>query len=131
MKFLLDSNICIHYLRGHFNLNEKINLHEGIYAISEITLAELIVGAEKSNRTEHNLGLINELTSNFTLLPIIDAIPIYAKEKVRLQQAGKMISDFDLLIGCTAIAHSLILVTENTKDFNRINNIQIENWIER
>ena len=82
MKFLLDSNICIHYLRGHFNLNEKINLHEGIYAISEITLAELIVGAEKSNRTEHNLGLINELTSNFTLLPIIDAIPIYAKEKV-------------------------------------------------
>ena len=64
-------------------------------------------------------------------MPILDAIPIYAREKVRLQNMGKMISDFDLLIGCTGIANDLIVVTENTLEFERILNIKIENWVKR
>ena len=66
-----------------------------------------------------------------TILPILDAIPLYAKEKARLRRSGKMISDFDLFIGCTAISNNLIMVTDNTKEFERIKGITLENWIKR
>ena len=64
-------------------------------------------------------------------LPILNAIEIYAKEKARLRKTGNMIDDFDLLIGATAIANNMFLVTENEKHLNRLSGIQIENWIER
>ena len=64
-------------------------------------------------------------------LPIFDAISLYGKEKARLRKNGIMISDFDLLIGCTAIEKELIMVTENVREFERMSNIKIENWILR
>lgn len=132
MKFLLDSNICIHFLRGKFGIIDKFK-EVGIEncAISEITLAELVFGAEKSNNPEKNHQIIEDFISELTILPIFDAILLYAKEKTRLQSVGKMISDFDLLIGCTAIENDLIMVTENIKEFERIGNIKIENWVKR
>ncbi len=132
MNYLLDSNICIHFLRGKFNIHERF-YEVGIdnCAISEITLAELTFGAEKSTNVYKNLKLIDTFTNQLTILPIFDAIPIYAREKVRLQNMGKMISDFDLLIGSTGIANDLIVVTENTLEFERILNIKIENWVKR
>ena len=132
MKYLLDSNICIHFFRGKFNVFEKLN-EVGIEncAIYEITLAELVFGAEKSNNPKKNHKLIEKFVSQLTILPIFDAIPIYGKEKARLQNEGKLISDFDLFIGCTSIENDLIMVTENVKEFGRIVNIKIENWIVR
>jgi tRNA(fMet)-specific endonuclease VapC len=59
-------------------------------------------------------------------------IDVYVKEKVRLRKTGKPVNDeFDLLIGATAIKHSLIPVTDNLKDFKNMENIQIENWMIR
>lgn len=132
MKYLLDSNICIHFLRGKFGIIDKLN-EVGIEncAISEITLAELVFGAEKSNNPKKNHKIIEKFTERLAILPIFDAIPTYGKEKVRLQNLGKMISDFDLLIGCTSIENNLVMVTENTKEFERIEKIKIENWVKR
>jgi len=132
MKYLLDSNICIHFFRGKFGVYEILE-SVGLKncAISEITLAELVFGAEKSDYPQKNKEIINEFTDQITILPIFDAIPKYAKEKARLQKEGKIISDFDLLIGCTAIENDLIMVTENVKEFERISDIIIENWIKR
>jgi tRNA(fMet)-specific endonuclease VapC len=132
MKYLLDTNICIHFFRGKFNLIEKLE-HVGIRncAISEITLAELVFGAENSDNPQKNQEIIDKFTSQVTILPIFDSILTYGKEKTRLRSAGNMISDFDLLIGCTAVANDLIMVTENTKEFERITGIQIENWVVR
>ena len=132
MKYLLDTNICIYFFKGKFDLATKIE-KIGIEncAISEITLAELTFGAENSARPKENLAIIDQFVEFVTILPILDAIPLYAKEKARLRKSGKMISDFDLLIGCTAIANNLIMVTENTREFERIKGITIENWIER
>lgn len=132
MVYLLDTNICIHFFRGEYNLLQKfqeINLQN--CAISEITLAELYFGAENSSNPQKNIKLIDSLSAHITILPIFGGIESYAKEKVRLRKQGKMISDFDLLIGSTAVAYELIMVTENTKEFERISNIQIENWIIR
>jgi tRNA(fMet)-specific endonuclease VapC len=132
MKFLLDSNICIHFLRGKYNIIEKLN-EVGIdnCAISEITLAELVFGAEKSDNPKKNHKLIEKFIGQLSILPIFDAIHTYGKEKARLQSEGKMISDFDLLIGCTSIENDLIMVTENIKEFDRIKGIRIENWVKR
>lgn len=104
MNYLIDTNICIHFFRGKFNLYDKFQ-EVGIEncAISEITLAELIFGAENSTNPEKNYGLIDNLTDQMVILPILNAIYVYGKEKARLRSSGIMISDFDLLIGCTAL----------------------------
>ncbi len=132
MKYLLDSNICIHFFRGKYSIIEKLN-EVGIEscAISEITLAELVFGAEKSTNPKKNHKLIEKFIGQLSILPIFDAIPIYGKEKARLQSEGKLISDFDLFIGCTSIENNLIMVTENIKEFERIKSIKIENWVKR
>jgi tRNA(fMet)-specific endonuclease VapC len=131
-KYLLDTNICIFYLRGKYNLDKKIKevAFDNCY-ISEITLAELKYGAQYSDRISENRQLVDEFAENVTILPIFNCLEIYAIEKARLRKAGNLVDDFDLLIGCSAVSNQLILVTENKKHFNRIRNIKIENWIER
>ncbi len=132
MKYLLDTNICIHFFRGKFSLLEKFQEVEiENCAISEITLAELVFGAENSSNPKKNLDLIEIFTNRIIIFPIINAIYLYGKEKARLRSSGQMVSDFDLLIGCTAVEKTLIMVTENKKEFERISGIQIENWIKR
>ena len=130
--YLLDSNICVFYIRGKYALNEKLKAigFNNCY-ISEITLAELKYGAECSNKVEENKTLINEFAKEINILPISDCFDIYAAEKARLRKIGNLIDDFDLLIASTAISNQLILVTDNTKHFDRIDAVIIENWIER
>jgi tRNA(fMet)-specific endonuclease VapC len=132
MKYLLDTNICIHFFKGKFNLITKIE-SVGLKncAISEITLAELVFGAENSLNPKQNHEIISNFSGQVAIIPIYDSIYIYGKEKARLRKSGKMISDFDLLIGCTSIANEMIMVTENVSEFNRISDITIENWIKR
>ncbi|MGY5847881.1 PIN domain-containing protein [Salegentibacter sp. HM20] len=132
MQYLLDTNICIHFLRGRFNLKEKLKA-SGVenFAISEITLAELMFGAENSPHPESNTILVEKFSDQINILPIFNSINLYAKEKVRLRKLGKMISDLDLFIGTTSISHKLIMVTENLGEFKRIQGIKIENWIKR
>lgn len=132
MKYLLDSNTCIHFFRGKFGVIDKLN-SVGLKncAISEITLAELVFGAENSDNPEKNHGIVEQFINQLTILPIFDSIRLYSKEKSRLRKEGKMISDFDLLIGCTAVEKELIMVTENVREFERILAIKIENWIQK
>lgn len=132
MKYLLDTNICIHFLRGQFGLLKKfqeIDLNN--CGISEITFAELVYGAEKSSNPKKNLALIEAFTNQVVILPIFNAIYLFGKEKARLKSKGIMISDFDLFIGCTAVEKDLVMVTENLKEFERISRIKIENWVSR
>jgi tRNA(fMet)-specific endonuclease VapC len=132
MKYLLDSNICIHFFRGKFGIIDKLNsVRLSNCTISEITLVELVFGAENSDSPEKNNDIVEQFINQLTILPIFDSIRIYGKEKTRLRKEGKMISDFDLLIGCTAVEKELIMVTENVREFERISGISIENWIER
>jgi len=132
MKYLLDTNICIHFLRGKYELIDKFEqLGTENFAISEITLAELVFGAENSKNPQKNLDLVEVFANQVVILPIFSAIYLYGKEKARLRSKGLMISDFDLLIGCTALEKDLIMVTENLKEFQRISGIKLENWVTR
>lgn len=132
MKYLLDTNICIHFFRGRFNLIDKFE-EVGLAdcAISEITLAELVFGAENSDFPEKNNRIVEDFSKMISVLPIYGAIGLCGKEKARLRKSGNMISDFDLLIGCTSIEQDLVMVIENVKEFERISGIKIENWIYR
>ncbi len=133
--YLLDTNICAFYLRGKYNLDSEIDRvgWENCY-ISEITLLELRFGVELSMQRDgiDRSKSLEEFLADINILPIADAIDIAAKEKIRLRLAGTPCDDnFDLLIACTAIANDMICVTDNTKDFHRFQNIQLENWIMR
>lgn len=136
MRYLLDTNICVHFLRGAFQLDVKIR-EVGLEncAISEITLAELEYGVENSDpdfqpKQRESLQKFIEAFAD-RILPIRDCFSFYAKNRVRLRRLGTPVSDFDLLIGCSALAHDLILVSENISELSRIEHIQLENWVVR
>ncbi len=128
-KYLLDNNICIYFLKGLYELHNKIE-QVGIENcfISEITVAELKFGAENSSNPIRNRETIDKFLSKFTILPIITSLDIYAKEKTRLRKKGKPLDDFDLLIGATAVSNNLTLVTKNISDFDRLDMIKIDDW---
>ena len=77
------------------------------------------------------MKMIEDFADKITIVPIYNSLSLYAKEKARLRKAGKLIDDFDLLIGVTAVANNLILVTENQKHLSRLSKLKIENWINR
>jgi len=129
VKYLLDTNICAYFLNGQFRLREKIReIGFDNCVVSEITIAELKYGIAKSTNKEKNKQTLETLQSKIEILPIFPALDIYATEKARLKVKGKILDDFDLLIGATAIANSLVLVTRNISDFNRLEGIIIEDW---
>ncbi|MCL2305367.1 MAG: PIN domain-containing protein [Planctomycetaceae bacterium] len=98
--------------------------------ISEITVAELRFGAERSNQREKEHRIVDLVCEEFTILDISKTIRVFAAEKARLWNIGRKIPDFDLLIGVTAIVHNLTLVTNNTKHFERLQSLTVENWIQ-
>lgn len=128
-QYLLDTNICIYLFKDLFGLAEKIEaIGTNKFFISEITIAELKFGAENSDFPERNAEKINQLQQRFTVVPIFNSLDVYAREKARLRKAGRILDDFDLLIGSTAIFNNLTLVTRNVSDFARLTGIEIENW---
>jgi tRNA(fMet)-specific endonuclease VapC len=116
-------------MKGKFDLETKFDkvLTENCF-ISEMTLAELKFGVEKSERPEKNRKVLDNFLSGVQILPIFHSLDLYAKEKARLQKEGTPIDDFDLLIGVTAVFHKLIMVTNNTNHFRRIKGIKLEDW---
>jgi tRNA(fMet)-specific endonuclease VapC len=133
MKYLLDTNICVFFFRNKFNIPD-ILIKKGTEncVISEVTVIELRFGAENSANPQKHHELIDIFLQKIRIIPITTAIRIYASEKVRLRRAGIPINDeFDLLIGATAIANNMILVTDNEKHLNRLSNIKIENWTKK
>lgn len=128
-SYLLDTNICIYFMKGQFDLHKKIKtVDKANCLLSEITVAELKYGVENSVQKEKNRKNAEAFISNFVILPIFPVLDIYAKEKARLKTKGKILDDFDLLIGATAIFNNLTLITKNISDFDRLTGIVIEDW---
>ena len=130
--YLLDTSICVFHFREHCEVTQRLNeIGFSRCFISDVVLAELRYGAFKSDFVDDNLKLIDEFVKKVRVLPFADSIDVYAKEKVRLKNAGKSIEEFDLLIGCAAKAAGLTVVTHNVKHFSHIDGIEIEDWVTR
>ena len=128
-KYLIDTNIAIFYMKGKFDLETKFEkANPDNCFISEITLAELKFGVEKSDKPEKNKKTLDNFLTGVQILPIFHSLDLYAKEKARLQKAGTPVDDFDLLIGVTSVTHQLTMVTNNTNHFRRISKIKLEDW---
>jgi tRNA(fMet)-specific endonuclease VapC len=93
-----------------------------------MTLTELKFGVEKSEKPEKNKKALDDFLTGVQILPIFHSLDLYAKEKARLQKIGTPIDDFDLLIGVTSVTHKLTMVTNNTNHFERIIEIELEDW---
>lgn len=131
--YLLDTNICIYAIKKKpiyvlEQIKEKSRL--GIY-ISALTVAELEFGIENSTKIEENRIALLKYLSLFNILPFDDkdAIP-YGKLKSRLRKEGQIIGPIDMLLAAQALSKDLIFVTNNTKEFERIENLKLENLVE-
>jgi tRNA(fMet)-specific endonuclease VapC len=131
MSFLLDTDTCIYWLRGHESVRQRIEaMKPGNLAVSMISLAELHYGADCSDKPEHNHKVLDDFVSGLNILTLEQPVARrFGEIKAKLRRDGKLIEDFDLLIAATALAHDLILVTNNLEHFERIENLQIEDWV--
>ena len=134
-RYLLDTCICVGWLRDKFGIREHINaVGFDNCCISEMTVAELKVGkilGQLKGGSKYKEQPMKEFFEAITILPIAPVIDHYADEKAHLTLAGTPTGEFDLLIGCTAVVHKMVMVTENVDDFKNIRGIQIENWVDR
>jgi tRNA(fMet)-specific endonuclease VapC len=130
--YLLDTNICIYIIKKKpiEVLNKlKIKSKKDIY-ISSITVAELEYGVSKSIYPEKNKISLIEFLSIFNILNFDDNDAVeFGTIKAYLAKKGKIIGPMDLLIAAQAISKKLILVTNNVKEFERVEKIKIENWV--
>ena len=134
MKILLDTNICIYLINKkseailrHFN-----EYKAGEIGISSITYSELIFGAYKSSKVEQNLEALSEFILPLEIVPFDDEAGFaYGKIRANLEKKGILIGPMDLLIGSHAISLQIPLVTNNEKEFNKISEIQLINWIKK
>ncbi|MCG6134816.1 MAG: type II toxin-antitoxin system VapC family toxin [Nostoc sp. LLA-1] len=133
MTCLLDSNVCIRLINNSSLAvtNRLVSLQPNDIVISTITQLELYYGAYRSRQQERNLAILQRFFSQFTIIPLDpEAARIAGKIRAELAASGKPIAPYDVQIAAIAIANNLILVTHNTREFNRVNGLQIEDWEE-
>ncbi|XHX76137.1 MAG: type II toxin-antitoxin system VapC family toxin [Stenomitos frigidus ULC029] len=98
--------------------------------ISAITVAELEYGAYKSQRLEQNRAALNQFLLPLEIVPFDErSTQIYGELRATLERQGTIIGGMDLLIASQAIALNLTLVTNNTNEFSRIQNLDLDNWV--
>ncbi len=131
LKYLLDTNIVIYVLkRRPVEVLEIFNTNASRMAISSITLSELFYGAEKSINIDKNLEAIEEFISHLEVLSYdAKASQHYGQIKAALEKKGEVIGENDIHIAAHAISQGLILVTNNLREFKRVPNLALENWV--
>lgn len=131
LKYMLDTNICIYVIkRKPMEVLSKFNDHSGQLVISSITLAELIHGAEKSEFVERNLRVVEDFCSRLEVLAYSDkAAAHYGSIRSDLEKKGQLIGVNDLHIAAHARSEALILVSNNLREFNRVDALRTDNWI--
>lgn len=132
LRYLLDTNIVIYVLkRRPIEVLSVFNANASRMAISSITLADLMHGAEKSSRVTENLAAIEDFCSRLEVLPYgSKAAQHYGAIRAQLEKLGRPIGVNDLHIAAHARSEGLVLVTNNTAEFERVPALEIENWVQ-
>jgi len=130
MKYLLDTDILIFWLKGNQAIESKaISLGLEQLSYSVISHAELYFGAYNSQYLEKNLFAIEMVRQKLSLINFDEkSAKLFGKIKAGLKQQGNLILDADIMIASIALSHGLVLVTNNSKHFQRIAQLELENW---
>lgn len=131
MKYLLDTNACIVYLRGRNpHLLQRVGQHPlSDIALCSVVAAELWHGAERSRNPAREHARVDAFVAQFVNLPFDEAAArIYGRIRHHIGSQGLTIGGYDFLIAAIAHANNLILVTHNTKEFSRVPGLNLEDW---
>ncbi|WP_304223230.1 type II toxin-antitoxin system VapC family toxin [Gracilinema caldarium] len=131
--YLLDTNICIYIINKHpREIVEKIKqLKPSQVKLSAISVGELEYGVFKSKNREQNRNALIDFLSGFDILPFNDNdAEVFGLIRAELEKRGQVIGSYDMQIAAQAISNDLILVTNNTGEFERISQLKLENWVQ-
>jgi tRNA(fMet)-specific endonuclease VapC len=131
LKYMLDTNIVTYVIkRRPAELREIFNQHAGQMCISSITLAELLHGVEKSSMPNHNLLCVEDFVARLDVLPYgIKAAAHYGQIRADLEKKGTIIGVNDIHIAGHARSEGLILITNNIREFERVEALRVADWM--
>jgi len=132
MEFMLDTNICIYIIKQKplDVINRFKQIESSQIGISSITLSELFYGVSKSSKPAQNQIALAQFVAPFEILPYDDdAAQYYGGLRAHLEKRGMTIGSLDMLIAAHALSIASTLVTNNEREFSRIPNLKIDNWV--
>ncbi len=133
IKYLIDTNICIYIMnkRPIGIIHKFMQFDVGDIGLSTITVSELRYGVSKSKDRRLNEQRVEEFLSPLEILPYDEiAAGIYGDICLQLERCGVPIGPLDMMIAAHALSRNLVLITSNEKEFKKVENLKVENWIE-
>jgi tRNA(fMet)-specific endonuclease VapC len=130
LKYLLDTNIVIYTMKNRpQQVKRRFQQHHGQMGISAVTLGELVFGAEHSQEVERNLADLEAMAARLEVVPFDNkAAYHFGQIRAELYRKGQPIGPYDMMIAGQARAMGLILVTNNVKEFERVEGLLLEDW---
>lgn len=131
MRYLLDTNVCVMYLNGRSaSVRDRLlSTPTEDMAVCSVVKSELFYGAFRSNNPTRTLERQQTFLARFVSLPFEDETALLAGQiRARLVGAGTPIGSYDLQIAAIALANRLTLVTHNTREFERVDGLLLEDW---
>jgi tRNA(fMet)-specific endonuclease VapC len=130
---MLDTDMCIFTItRKPAHIKRMFNTHIGQLCISAVTWGELICGAEKSEQVEKNLATLDGFAARLEVLPFDkQASRQFGQVKAELELQGQKIGSYDTMIAGHARSKGLIVVTNNVREFKRVEGVRVVNWLEQ
>lgn len=132
MKYLLDTNICIYIIKKKPEkvIKRFLKMKPDSIGISSITVSELYYGIAKSSKPNENTIALEQFILPLTVIDFNKEDSVaYGRLRAKLEQKGKLIGAMDLLIAAQALSRDLIIVTNNEREFKKIEGLSVENWV--
>ncbi|MGH7213197.1 MAG: type II toxin-antitoxin system VapC family toxin [Tepidisphaeraceae bacterium] len=127
---LLDTNICVAHLNGDPRVLPKMSARAAEVAVSSLVASELFYGFAKSARAAHNVPRLRYFLATVILVEFdLDCADMAGQVRLHLERAGKPSGTMDVLIAAVALRHDAVLVTDNTRHFQNVPRLKLENWL--
>ena len=132
LRFMLDTDICIYVIKNHpAELRERFNENAGALCISSVTVMELVYGAEKSLKRSLNMNRVEEFTARLEVLSFGDKAATHCGQiRAELARRGMPIGPYDSMIAGHARSEGLTIVTNNSREFTRVEGLLCTNWLD-
>ena len=131
LRYMLDTDTCIYTIKNKpAEVRQRFNTHATQLCISTITLMELLYGAEKSAAPQRNMNVVEGFAARLAVLDYdAQAASHTGQLRAELAAAGRPIGPYDQMIAGHARSRGFVLVTNNTKEFERVSGLRLENWV--